>query len=176
MTENSKDLVIGKVVEKRIFLIRGQKVMLDGDLADLYGVSTGNFNKGIRRNLKRFPDDFMFQLSEIEWNSLRSQVVISKVGRGGRRHLPYAFTESGVAMLSSVLNSVEAIQTNLIIIRTFIRMRSLLAKETAVLSRLDALERNVSSHNVEIRKIFGTIREMLTLESNPKRPIGIRRK
>ena len=110
-------------VERRIFLLRGQKVMLDADLAELYGVKTEVLNQAVKRNQERFPHDFMFRLTAEEAESLRSQIVISKQGRGGRRYLPYAFTEQGVAMLSGILDSKRAIQVNIAIMRSFIKFR-----------------------------------------------------
>src|SRR6266498_434189 len=116
-----------ELVERRIYLIRGQKVMLDSDLAELYQVLTKNLNLAVRRNLDRFPEDFMFQLTAEEAESLRLQFATSNVGRGGRRYMPYAFTEHGVAMLSSVLNSPRAVQMNILIIRAFVKLREMLA-------------------------------------------------
>ena len=114
------------MIERRIYFIRGQKVMLDSDLADLYQVLTKNLNLAVRRNIGRFPEDFMFQLTPEEYENLRLQFATSNVGRGGRRYLPYAFTEHGVAMLSSVLNSERAVQMNILIIRAFVKMREIL--------------------------------------------------
>src|SRR5580700_5344070 len=117
-----------ELVERRIYLVRGQKVMVDADLAELYQVETFNLNKAVKRNLDRFPVDFMFQLTSKEAESLRFQIGMSKPGgRGGRRYLAYAFTELGVAMLSSVLNSKRAVHMNIVIMRTFVRLRELLA-------------------------------------------------
>jgi ORF6N domain-containing protein len=116
-----------ELIERRIYLIRGQKVMLDSDLADLYQVTTGNLNLAVRRNIDRFPEDFMFQLTKEENNSLLLQFARAKKGRGGRQTQPYAFTELGVAMLSSVLNSERAVQVNIVIMRAFVRLRELLA-------------------------------------------------
>ena len=115
-----------QLIERRIYLIRGHKVLLDFDLADLYGVPTKRLNQQVTRNKKRFPEDFMFQLNQKEAEALRSQIVTSKIGRGGRRYLPYAFTEQGVAMLSSVLNSDQAIKVNIAIMRAFVRLRQML--------------------------------------------------
>src|SRR5215208_5210566 len=115
-----------QLIERRIYLIRGQKVMMDFDLAELYGVPTKRLNEQASRNKKRFPEDFMFQLTKEEAEALRSQSATSKTGRGGRRYLPYAFTEQGVAMLSSVLNSEQAIEVNIAIMRAFVRLRQLL--------------------------------------------------
>ena len=120
-----EDILLNKIYE-----IRGHKVMLDSDLAELYGVETKVLNQSIRRNIERFPEDFMFQLTESEWQSLRSQIVTSKIGRGGRTYLPNVFTEHGVLMLSSVLNSQQAIQVNIQIVRIFTRLRNLLIEHT----------------------------------------------
>lgn len=116
-------------IEKMIYLIRGQKVMLDSDLASLYEIDTKKFNQAVKRNMKRFPKDFMFQLTKAEHENLRSQIVTSKEGRGGRRYAPYVFTEQGVAMLSSILNSDRAIEVNISIMRTFVKIRHLLASD-----------------------------------------------
>ena len=119
-----KTLVPVEIIERNIYLIRGQKVMLDSDLAKLYGVETFNLNKAVKRNISRFPQDFMFQLTKEEADSLRFQIGLSKAeGRGGRRYLPYAFTEQGVAMLSSVLRSDRAVQVNIAIMRAFVKLR-----------------------------------------------------
>ena len=127
-------------IEKRIFIIRDQKVLLDSDLAQLYGVETKQLNQAVKRNLQRFPIDFMFQLSPSEFDYLRSQIVTSSVVHGGRRTLPYAFTEHGVAMLSSVLNSNRAIEVNIRILRTFIKFRELLATHHDLSIRIHKLE------------------------------------
>jgi hypothetical protein len=130
-----------ELIERRIYLIRERKVMLDSDLAELYQVETFNLNKAVKRNLDRFPHDFMFQLTREEANVLRFQIGMSKPsGRGGRRYLPFAFTEQGVAMLSSVLNSGRAVQVNIAIMRTFARLRHLLATHKDLAARLEAME------------------------------------
>ena len=128
-------------VEAKIFLIRGHKVMLDSDLALLYGVQTKVLNQAVRRNVERFPSDFMFQLTEIEWDFLKSQFVTSNDGRGGKRKLPLVFTEFGVAMLSSVLNSDQAIQMNITIMRTFGRLRVVLESNTELANKMSILEK-----------------------------------
>jgi len=115
-----------QLIERRIYLIRGQKVMVDEDLAELYGVPTKRLNQQVSRNRKRFPDDFMFRLTKTEAEALRLQFATSKKGRGGRRSLPYVFTEQGVAMLSSVLNSERAIEVNIMIMRAFVKLRQML--------------------------------------------------
>ena len=124
---NEHPTVPAAVIERRIFLIEGQKVMLDSDLAELYGVPTFRLNEQVKRNRKRFPEDFLFQLTKQESEALTSQFARSKTGRGGRRTMPYAFTEQGVAMLSSVLHSDRAIMVNIAIMRAFVRLREVLA-------------------------------------------------
>jgi hypothetical protein len=126
-------------IERHILMVRGEKVILDADLAELYGVSTKRLNEAVRRNLDRFPEDFMFQLTEAEDGTLRSQIATSNT-RGGRRYLPYAFTEQGVAMLSSVLRSRRAVEVNVQIMRTFVRLRQMLASNAELSRKLDDLE------------------------------------
>jgi hypothetical protein len=178
-----------------IFLLRGQKVMFDSDLAALYGVTTKALNQAVKRNAGRFPDDFMFQLSEEEGEllrsqfvtlnlgpghksaktgrktqqtdgSLRSQIVTSNVGRGGRRHLPFAFTEQGVAMLSSVLRSARAVKVNIEIMRTFVRLRQLLAANADLERRLGELEKK---YDRNFKAVFDAIRELME-RPEPTRP------
>ena len=131
-------------IEARIHVIRGERVMLDADLAALYGVETKALNLAVRRNRGRFPPDFMFQLTLAEATSLRFQTEISKIGRGGRRYRPHAFTEHGVAMLSSVLRSERAIAVNILIMRTFVQLRRALHETTRLALRVDAIERRAS--------------------------------
>ncbi len=135
-----------EVIERRNYLIRGNKMMLDSDLAALYQVTTGNLNLAVRRNLKRFPDDFMFQLTKEEAESLLLQTARAKTGRGGRQTPPYAFTEHGVAMLSSVLGSERAVQMNILIIRAFIKLRDLLATHKDLAVRMERLEADQKQH------------------------------
>ena len=143
-------------IDQRIVLLRGHKVMLDADLAQLYGVTTFNLNKAVRRNPLRFPDDFMFQLTREEAEALTFQSGISKKGgRGGRRHLPYAFTEHGVAMLSSVLRSERAIQVNIAIMRAFTRLRGMLA------GKLAELEARLGTHDQAIQEILKAIHGLM---------------
>lgn len=141
-------------IENMIYVIRGQKVMLDSDLAELYNVLTKNLNKAVQRNIERFPRDFMFQLTSEEAESLRFQFGTSKPGRGGRRYLPFVFTEGGVAMLSSVLTSDEAARVNVSIIRTFIKLRSFLAMENSLSERVSKLEQGTN-------KLFKVVFERL---------------
>lgn len=163
-------------VEERILSVRGQKVVLDSDLAELYGVETKVLIQAVKRNKRRFPEDFMFVLNaqeSREATALRSQFVTSKPGRGGRRTLPYAFTEQGVAMLSSVLNSDRAIEVNIAIMRAFVRMRSILAEHKALWKKLDELDRKYARHDSELKVIFNTLRQLMEPPKLPgRRRIG----
>jgi hypothetical protein len=167
-----KALVSVNKIESKIHLIRGKKVMIDFDLAEMYGVETKKLIQATKRNIQRFPDDFMFQLTDNEHRALRSQIVTSKKGKGGRRYLPYAFTEPGVAMLSSILNSSKAVKVNIEIIRTFIRLREYIQSNKEFAYKLNELESKVSSHDKEIKSIFSAIRQLMKDESKPKRKIG----
>lgn len=151
-----------------IIRLRGQKVMLDGSLAELYGVETRALIQAVKRNRNRFPADFMFQLSVEERASLTSQIVMSN-GRGGRRTRPFAFTEQGVAMLSSVLRSRKAVEVNVEIMRAFARIRDMLAGNANLLSRLDELEQR---YDQQFRSVFGAIRALVEHEARPRRRIG----
>ena len=165
-------LVPLEAIEKRIFFIRGHKVMLDTDLAELYGVETFNLNKAVKRNIDRFPTDFMFQVTKDEMESLIFQFGISKTsGRGGRRYLPYAFTEQGVAMLSGILNSQRAVHVNIAIMRTFVKLRELLGTHKELAHKLEELERKIERHDEEIRSIFQAIRQLMVPPIKPKRRI-----
>jgi hypothetical protein len=158
-------------IERRIYLIRGQKVMLDEDLADLYRVENRALVQAMKRNTERFPSDFMFQLSKAEWNSLRSQTVIPK-GRGGRRYPPYAFTEQGVAMLSTVLKSKRAVLVNVEIMRAFVRLRRVLATHEDLARKLNALERK---YDAQFKVVFDAIRELMKPPpEGPKPRIGFK--
>ena len=160
-------------IVQSIVWLRGHKVMLDEDLASLYGVETRVLVQAVKRNPERFPDDFLFQLNVTEWNSLRSQIVISKTGRGGRRHPPYAFTEQGVAMLSSVINSSQAVAVNIEIMRAFVHLRELLSSNKELAHKLDALERKLKNHDTAIVNILAAIRGLMAPPPLPKkRPIG----
>ncbi len=180
----------------RIYVIHGKKVMLDKDLAEMYGVLTKNLNRAVKRNFRRFPDDFMFRLTENEFKSLRCQFGTSnlecqssisklkgKSTRGGLRTLPYVFTEQGVAMLSSVLNSTTAIDVNIQIIRVFTRMREVLLSQKDVVLKIEKLEKKVleqnskvGQHDEEIRRIFLALRRFIKVNSKPIRKIGYKRK
>jgi ORF6N domain len=169
MTKHAQVAIPSELIEKKIYLIRGHKVMLDADLATLYGVTTGNLNLAVRRNPKRFPEDFMFQLSQAEAQSLLLQNARAK-GRGGRRTPPYAFTEQGVSMLSSVLNSERAIEVNIGIMRAFVRLRAMLATHADLARRLNELEQK---YDEQFRVVFEAIRELMAPEPvPPSRRIG----
>jgi hypothetical protein len=165
------DIIPVEGIIPRIKFLRGQKVLLDSDLAILYGVKTGNLNKAVQRNLSRFPGDFMFHLKADEAKSLRFQIGISK-GRGGRRYLPYAFTEQGVAMLSSVLNSERAVQVNIAIMRAFVKLREILTTNEDLARKFEALEARVGNHDEQITEILEAIREMLLPGPLTKGEIG----
>ena len=157
-------------IENAIVFIRGHKVMLDRDLAELYGVETGVLLQSVRRNLNRFPTDFMLQLTVQENAALRSQIVALKRGRGQhRKYLPYVFTEQGVAMLSSVLRSNRAVQVNIEIMRAFVRLRRMLASNEDLARKLDALEKR---YDAKFRVVFDAIRELMTPPEPNKRKIG----
>jgi len=165
------ELVPLEHVEKAIRVIRGVKVLLDVDLAALYGVEVKVLNQAVKRNLQRFPADFMLQLSAEEARALRSQIVtLDGAGRGAhRKYLPYAFTEQGVAMLSSVLRSPRAIQVNIEIMRAFVRLRQLLQENTALARKLEALEKK---YDAKFRVVFDAIRELMAPPARSKRRIG----
>lgn len=153
--------VIRQVVEEKIFLIRGKRVMLDRDLAKLYRVPTKVLNQAVKRNSSRFPEDFMFQLNEKEMENWKSQFVTSNSERMGIRKRPSAFTEQGVAMLSSVLSSERAIQVNIAIMRTFVKIKEMLSTNKELTHKLEALERKYEKHDGEIQAIFRAIRELM---------------
>ena len=161
------DLELAKV-ERRIFLVRGQKVMLDFDLAELYGVETRALKQAVRRNLDRFPADFMFELSVAEIKNLVSQTVIPTRGKLGGA-TPYAFTEQGVAMLSSVLRSPRAVQVNIAIMRTFVRLREMLLSNAELARQLAALE---NKYDAQFKVVFDAIRELMLPPDPPRRKIG----
>ena len=173
----SKSIAIpDEVVISKIYLIRNHKVMLDFDLAELYQVETGRLNEQVKRNVDRFPEDFMFQLTSEEWETLRSQIAISKKGRGGRRYAPFAFTEHGVLMLSSVLNSERAIQVNIQIMRIYTKLKGMLMDHKDILLKLEKLEKKVSGHDENFKVVFAYLKELLDPKTEPIRKIGFKRK
>jgi hypothetical protein len=174
MASKTRALAISdKRIINKIYLIRGRKVMIDRDLAELYGVETRALNQAVRRNRRRFPSDFMFQMSMHELDLWRSQIVISNRERMGLRKPPLAFTEQGVAMLSSVLNSERAIHVNIQIIRTFTHLRAMLATHRELRDRLDTMERK---YDKRFRVVFDALRELLKPPDEPRREIGFRKR
>lgn len=160
-----------ELVEKKIYLVRSQKVMLDSDLAELYEVKTRALVQAVKRNIGRFPPDFMFQLNNQEVTTLRSQFVISKSGKGGRRYMPYVFTEQGVAMLSSVLNSERAILVNIAIMRAFVKLREMISSHKDLAKKLDELEKK---YDAQFKVVFDALRQLMTPPEPGKKKIGFR--
>jgi hypothetical protein len=158
-------------IEQTILLIRGHNVMLDSDLAQLYGVTVGRLNEAVKRNEDRFPSDFMFQLTKAEFENLKSQIAISSSKWGGRRHAPYVFTEQGVAMLSSVLRSKRAIEVNIAIMRTFVRLREMISSSKVLARRLADLEKK---YDGQFQAVFEAIRELMAEPTPKSRRIGFK--
>ena len=167
----SKEIIPIERVVQSIRWFRGQKVLLDSDLAALYGVTTGNLNKAVSRNRDRFPSDFMFQLSAEEAEDLIFQIGRSK-GRGGRRHRPYAFTEQGIGMLSSILNSDRAIRVNIAIMRAFVKLRQMLETNRELARKFLELDQRVGKHDEEIAAILEAIRQLMAPREKARREIG----
>jgi hypothetical protein len=161
-----------QTVENTIHLVRGHRIMLDSDLAAIYGVSTMRLNEQFRRNNKRFPSDFAFQLTREEFTDLISQSAISKKGRGGRRTLPWVFTEHGAIMLASVLNSDVAIEASVRVVRAFVRLREMVSANAELGAKFAQLERRLDSHDDAIAQLFAAIRELLAPPPEKKREIG----
>ena len=156
-------------IEQRIFVIRGERVILDSDLAQIYGVETRVFNQAIRRNIGRFPEDFMFGLTTEEFESLMSQIVISKIGRGGRRKLPLVFTEHGALMAANVLNSPRAVEASVQVVRAFVRMRSMLASNAELSKKIESLEKK---YDGQFKAVFDAIKKLMMPKDKPKGGIG----
>ena len=179
--ENQVQVLSDENIVSRIYYIRGKKVMIDRDLASLYGVETRVLNQAVKRNEKRFPEDFMFQLTAEEFNNWKSQFVISKSDKMGLRKSPFAFTEQGVAMLSSVLNSDNAIMVNIQIIRVFTKMRELLNTHEEILRKLETMEKKDLEHDEQIMLIFEYIKQLEqtkqeTIEQKKRPQIGYKQK
>jgi len=176
--KTSLELIAPPAIEKRIFVVRERQVMLDEDLADLYGVETKRLIEQVKRNLDRFPEDFMFQLRKDEAAALRSQIATSNAGRGGRRYAPYVFTEQGVAMLSSVLRSKTAVAVNIEIMRAFVELRRVAGSFRELQERLDQMELDIgarlSEHDEQLRQIFEALRRLIAPPPPAKRPVGFR--
>jgi len=164
-SKNKQALATIEPIEPVISMIRGQRVILDSDLAKIYGTSTTRLNEQVKRNKNRFPSDFLFELTEHEWKSLMSQIAISKKGRGGRRKLPYVFTEHGAVMAANVLNSERAVAMSVYVVRAFVKLREVLASTSELAEKLDALERKLAGrlnvHEKAIIELFAQIRKLL---------------
>lgn len=169
MSKQLKSLIPAERIERAILLIRGERVMLDSDLASLYDVATGNLNRAVQRNIERFPSDFMFQLTKEEAEALKCQSGISKLRGGRRRSRPYAFTEQGVAMLSSVLRSPRAVEVNVEIMRAFVRMRRWAVGFAELARRIDELE---AKYDGQFSLVFEAIRQMMEAPAAPAREMG----
>ena len=172
-TPSEDSIVPIGLITRKIYFVRSARVTLDADLARLYGVATKNLNKAVKRNMRRFPQDFMFQLSPNEMRNLRFQIGTSTRGQGGRRYAPYAFTEQGIAMLSSVLRSARAVQVNVAIMRTFVRLREMLATHEELRRKIDTMEKR---YDARFQAVFATIRQMLETPVPAKKPIGFHAK
>ncbi|MGZ4874944.1 MAG: ORF6N domain-containing protein [Candidatus Angelobacter sp.] len=159
-------------VESRILILRHQRVILDSDLAELYGVPVRQLNQQVKRNRERFPADFMFRLTAKEDQILRSQIVISSQRHGGRRYPPYAFTEHGAIMAAAVLNSERAIEMSVFVVRAFVRMREILAKNRQLAAKINELDRRLETHDASIQDIIEAIKELMVPEGPSKRKIG----
>ena len=171
MKKSEKALVPQETIESKIFFLRGRREMLDRDLAILYGVETRALNQAARRNVRRFPEDFMFQLTKEEMESWKSQIVISNREKMGLRRRPYAFTEQGVAMLSSVLNSDRAIQVNIQIMRTFTKLREMLMAHKDLKRKIEDMEKK---YDYQFKIVFDAIKQLLEPPTEPKSKIGFR--
>lgn len=170
MTKSRKLSIPLERIASFILLVRGHKVLLDADLATLYGVTTKRLNEQVRRNRERFPEDFVFPLSQEEYESLRSQFATLKPGRGQhRKYLPYVFTEHGAIMAAAVLNTPRAVEMSLYVVRTFVRLREMLASNQALKRKLDELERKLGAHDQAITGILNAIRELMTPPEPPKK-------
>ena len=181
----SSVLFIPEKIAPLVHILRHEKVLLDSDLAELYGVTTGHLNRAVQRNLDRFPADFIFQLTENEFEILTSQIAASSLeetnlkcqtgiscSHGGRRHLPYAFTEQGVAMLSSVLRSPRAVEVNIAIMRTFVQLRRLMDSNALLAENIQSLEAKYAEHDQQFQIVFDAIRQLIATDATPKREMG----
>jgi hypothetical protein len=168
----AKRALMKRPVESRILFVRGHKVLLDRDLAELYGVSVKRLNQQVKRNAERFPADFMFQLTPAENKNLRSQIATSSKGHGGRRYPPFAFTEHGAIMAASILNSPRAIEMSVFVVRAFVRLREMLATNKELAEKLGELERRLETHDESIQEIIAAIKELMKFPAKPTKQIG----
>lgn len=173
--QKNDTLVADEVIMSQIYLIRGCKVMIDRDLAALYGVETKRLKEAVRRNFSRFPEDFMFQMDKTEFEQWRSQFLTSQSLKMGLRYLPYCFTEQGATMLSCILNSERAIKVNIQLIRIFTRMRDMLLTHKDILLQLEKIEQRLSDHDEQIETIFLYLKKLINPPQPPRQRIGFRR-
>jgi len=172
MAKNNLSTIPDERIISKIYLIRGQKVMIDRDIAELYGVETKRLKEAVRRNIERFPEDFMFEMTKEEFKNWRTQFATSKSDVLGLRYTPFCFTEQGVTMLSCVLSSQRAIEVNIRIIRVFTRMKEMLLTHKDILLKLEQLEKQVVQNNEEIQMIFNAIKQLLNPPREPRKKIG----
>ena len=170
--EQNRALAVIEEIEEKIYVIRGQRMMLDSDLAEVYQVATKVLNQAVKRNVQRFPSDFMFQLSDDEAASLRSQIVTSNATRGGRRYSPYVFTEHGAVMLATVLNSQTAVEASIVVVRAFIKMRAMLALHQDLADRVEELEKVTDYHSQKFGVVSGLLSQIMRDPKYLKRKIG----
>lgn len=175
MNKNSNALVFSENIQPRILTIRGQKVLIDSDLAELYGVSTKRLNEQVKRNSRRFPKDFMFQLTNEEYDSLRSQFATLKRGQH-RKYLTFAFTEHGTIMAASVLNSPQAIEMSVFVVRAFVRLREIFFTHKELAQKISALENRVSDHDTSIKSIILAIKQLMAIPQKTMKQIGFQQK
>jgi phage regulator Rha-like protein len=161
-----------EIIEKKIYLIRNQRVMLDSDIANLYGVTTKRLNEQVRRNIERFPEDFMFQLTDEEYKILRSQIATSNIIHGGRRYIPYAFTEHGAIMAATILNSLKAVEMSIFVVRAFVKLREIVSGNKELVRKLKELENKYEKHDKDIKAIIDAIRQLMSPPEKIKRKIG----
>jgi phage regulator Rha-like protein len=161
-----------EIIESKIYLIRNQRVMLDSDIAELYGVTTKRFNEQVKRNIERFPEDFMFKLTDEEYKILRSQFATSNIIHGGRRYTPYVFTEHGAIMAATILNSSKAVEMSIFVVRAFVKLREITSGNKELAQKLNELEKKYEKHDKDIKAIIDAIRQLMTSPEKTKRKIG----
>lgn len=176
MSKSTQQIAVAdEIIVNRIYVIRGQKVMIDRDLSELYGVETKVLKQAVRRNMIRFPEDFMFEMNKEEFEAWRSQNVTSREDRQGLRYAPFCFSEQGVTMLSCILNSDRAIAVNIQVIRVFSKMREMLSTHKDVLIKLEQLEKSIMTHDRQIQAIFIALKKLITPPNPTRERIGFRR-
>src|SRR5581483_736639 len=170
-----KTQLVAHPIEQKIFILRGRKIILDSDLAELYGTTVKALNQAAKRNSTRFPEDFLIRLTPWEFDSLRSQIVTSK-GRGGRRYLPFAFTEHGAIMAATVLSSPRAVEMSVFVVRAFVRLREVVTASRELANKVEQLERKMATHDQSIQQLIEAIKRLVPVPSRPSRRIGLQPK